>query len=51
MLINKHNRVKKWCKVCKRTERDNRKEFVREQDNLKRCEYEKMQKELFEKAR
>lgn len=44
-------RVKKWCKICKKTERDNRKELVREQDNLKRNEYEKMQKELFERAR
>lgn len=44
------NRAKKWCSICKNTERNRRKSYFREFDQEKLNEYEKMQQKLFQEA-
>jgi hypothetical protein len=43
--------VKKWCKACKKTERDTRKDFYRKMDEDRQKEIEIMQDQLFREAR
>ena len=44
-------RVKKWCQACKNTARDKRKDYYRQIDNERQAEFERMQREMFERAR
>ncbi|CDW78290.1 UNKNOWN [Stylonychia lemnae] len=43
--------VKKWCQACKNTVRDKRKDYYRQADNERQAEFERMQREMFERAR
>lgn len=44
-------RVKKWCKACKNTDREKRKDYHRQADAERQQEFERMQRELFEQAK
>lgn len=43
--------VKKWCKACKNSDREKRKDYYRQADAERQREFERMQRELFEQAR
>ena len=50
-LFNKDCRVKKWCKACKKSEKEEKKAQFREQERLREEMYAEAQKKLFEQAK
>lgn len=51
IYIFKIIRVKKWCKICRKSERDHRKEYYRHLEEEKQREFERLQQRLFEEAK